>query len=30
MRGIFSFPIERYAAVLLPSWDAPKLQVLGH
>lgn len=29
MRGIFSFPIERYATVLLPSWERPKLQVLG-
>jgi TnpA family transposase len=30
MRGIFSFPIERYATVLLPSWETPKLQVLGN
>jgi TnpA family transposase len=29
MRGIFSFPIERYATFLLPSWERPKLQVLG-
>jgi TnpA family transposase len=29
MRGIFSFPIERYATVLLPSWKIPRLQVLG-
>ena len=29
MRGIFSFPIERYAAILLPSWAPAKLQVLG-
>jgi TnpA family transposase len=29
MRGLFSFPIERYAAILLPSWAPPKLQVLG-
>lgn len=29
MRGIFSFPIERYAAILLPSRAPAKLQVLG-
>jgi TnpA family transposase len=29
MRGIFSFPIEQYAAVLLPSRAAPKIHVLG-
>ncbi len=29
MRGIFSFPIEQYAALLLPSWATPKIHVLG-
>jgi TnpA family transposase len=29
MRGIFSFPIEQHAAVLLPSWATPKIRVLG-
>ena len=29
MRGIFSFPIEQYAAVLLPSRATPKIHVLG-
>jgi TnpA family transposase len=29
MRGIFSFPIEQYAAVLLPSRVTPKTHVLG-
>jgi TnpA family transposase len=29
MRGIFSFPIEQYAAALLPSRATPKIHVLG-
>ncbi len=29
MRDIFSFPIEQYAALLLPSWATPKIHVLG-
>jgi len=29
MRGIFRFPIEKYAAQLLPSWDAPKINILA-
>jgi hypothetical protein len=27
MRGIFRFPIEKYAAALLPFWASPKIQV---
>jgi Tn3 transposase DDE domain len=29
MRGIFSFPIEQYAEVLLPSWATRNIQILG-
>ena len=29
MRGIFSFPIEQYAAVLLPSWVTAKIHGFG-
>jgi RNA polymerase sigma factor (TIGR02999 family) len=29
MRGIFSFPIEQYAAALLPSWATPKNHGFG-
>jgi TnpA family transposase len=29
MRGIFRFLIEKYAAQLLPSWDAPKIPIVG-
>jgi hypothetical protein len=29
MSGIFSFPIEQYADVLLPSWATRKIQILG-
>ena len=28
-RGIFRFPIEKYAAALLPSWASPKIHVVG-
>jgi len=29
MRGIFRFPIEKYADALLPSWASPKIHVVG-
>jgi len=29
MRGIFRFFIEKYAAQLLPSSDAPKIHIVG-
>ena len=29
MRGIFRFPIEKYANALLPSWASPKIHVVG-
>jgi hypothetical protein len=29
MRGLFSFPIERYAAILLPSWAPPNFRFWG-
>ena len=29
MRGVFRFPIEQYAEILLPSRAAPKLHIVG-
>jgi len=30
MRGVFRFPIEKYAAQLMPSGTSPKTHIAGH